>query len=125
MSTTAVRFASPWVVQVNEAKVSATTQGADWWFMFRRRFDAAGRIADWNLSPVGGYAAVACDDEDGARWLAGHMIGHGGLPNAAVTVRQLRRCTTCREYVVATCRADACRTADGDHEAAFKRGEDE
>jgi hypothetical protein len=82
-----------WVVEVNEAKVSATTQGSAWWQMFRLRFDPVGRIADRDVSPVGGYASVACDSEDDARWLAGHMVDFGALPATAVCVkRPLKRC---------------------------------
>lgn len=76
-----------YVVEVNEAKVSATTQGSAWWQMFRKRFDPVGRITDRNVSPVGGYASVACDSEGDARWLAEHMVDVGGLPSTAVRVR--------------------------------------
>lgn len=109
--TTPLLLASPWVVEVNEAKVSSTTAGSVWWQIYRLRFKNTNRITDRNcFTPVGGYATVACDDEDSAHWLAGHMAAMG-LPATAVKVKRLRQCPTCPGYLPgssATCNNPTC-----------------
>lgn len=71
-------------VRVNEVKVFATTQGADWWAWFllahpATRFDA--RV----VSMAGSIVDVACDDADHAEWLAAEMQRHG-IPRTALQV---------------------------------------
>jgi hypothetical protein len=76
-------------VVVNEGVVEASRQGVDWWMVFRLRFEGSDRIRE--VKPacvVGGVAEVACDDQEGADWLAAHMVEHGGLPRTAVKVKR-------------------------------------
>lgn len=125
--TTPLLLASPWVVEVNEAKVTSTELGAIWWQMYRLRFKDTGRITDRCVTPVGGYATVACDDEDSASWLADHMAAMG-LPATAVRVKRLRQCPTCPGYLPglsATCDNPACLRASNDADAALDRLEDQ
>ncbi len=68
----------------------STRMGVDWWNHFRARFDPIGRIADRDMTPVGGRASVACDSREDAEWLALHMVAHGGLPKSAVEARRER-----------------------------------
>lgn len=76
-------------VEVNEARVWATGQGADWWAHFRIRHEKT-RITLIRSSIGGELVSVACDDLDDAQWLARHMIEHAGLPKTAVKVRRMK-----------------------------------
>lgn len=119
--TTPLLLASPWVVVVNEAAVTSTTQGSGWWNTFRLRFNGTDRITDRDGTPVGGWATVACDDEVGARWLAAHMVA-SGLPVTAVKPRRLAKCPTCPGYLPglsATCHNPTCLRASNDADAAL------
>lgn len=72
-----------YAVQVNETMVTATGQGRSWWATYARIM--ADRITEQpNLG--GAVCTVACESKDEATWLASQMVGHGGLPKAAVEV---------------------------------------
>jgi hypothetical protein len=80
------------VVEVNEGVVEASRQGVDWWHFFLIRHRGTDRIRETVASCiVGGKSEVACDDKDGADWLAAHMVEHGGLPRTAVRVKTATR----------------------------------
>ena len=70
-------------VRVNEAKVFATTSGADWWAVFSIHQHA--RLTPVVVSMGGNLVDVACEDEDHATWLAAEMVGRG-IPQGAVKV---------------------------------------
>jgi hypothetical protein len=72
-------------VRVNEARVLATTGGADWWGTFRRIYGEEGRLATVTASLGGDLVDVACDDAEHAAWLAEHMQAQG-VPATAVRV---------------------------------------
>lgn len=77
------------VVEVNEGVVDATRRGAEWWLLYRRRFNGTGRIRETKPGCiVGGLAEVACGNRSDADWLADHMVDVGGLPQSAVRVKQ-------------------------------------
>lgn len=77
-----------YVVEVDEGKVEASRQGVNWWLLFRARFATSGRLRETKPACiVGGLVEVACDDRDGADWLAAHMVDFGGLPSTAVRVK--------------------------------------
>jgi hypothetical protein len=77
-----------YVVEVDEGKVEATRQGVDWWMVFRARFEGSDRIRETKAAcVVGGVAEVRCDDQEGADWLAAHMVAQG-LPRTAVKVKR-------------------------------------
>jgi hypothetical protein len=79
---------STYVVEVNEGVVEASRQGVTWWHLYRARFDHTGRIRQAKEPCiVGGIAEVTCDSQEDARWLADHMVEHGGLPRTAVRVK--------------------------------------
>ncbi len=81
-------WAVSYVVEVNQAAVHFTGQGAEWWQMWRYWYRDSDRITDLpSFVPGGGIALVACDDREGADWLAGHMVAFGGLPKTAVKVK--------------------------------------
>jgi hypothetical protein len=73
-------------VVINEARVFATTRGADWWLLFRSAH-VPQRFRDVVVSMGGNVVAVSCDNLDHAQWLATEMIAHG-MPASAVKVRQ-------------------------------------
>lgn len=75
-------------VRVNECKVFATTQGADWWLAFRS-FNHD-RITDVVVSIAGNISDVSCSDDDHARELAAMMVERG-LPKSAVAIRRATR----------------------------------
>ncbi len=75
-----------YLIEVNEAKVFATTQGTEWWAAFRQRFDAT-RITDVTVSLGGNLCHVVADSRGDADWLAEHMVDMG-MPESAVRVRR-------------------------------------
>jgi hypothetical protein len=79
-----------WGVEVNEAAIWASRMGSDWWNEWRLRMEPVGRITVITPSLGGDRVHVACDSEDDARWLAGHMTGFAGVPARAVKVRAQR-----------------------------------
>lgn len=76
-----------WVVEVSECRVLATARGAAWWSLFRLRMEPAGRITVITPSLGGDLVHVACDDQEHARWLAGHMHEHAGIPASTAKAR--------------------------------------
>lgn len=80
-----------YVVEVNECALFATQRGIDWWMLFRRRYNTAGRIEDLPpFNPQGNRCRVLCDDREHADWLAEHMVEFGGFPTSAVKAKRLR-----------------------------------
>jgi hypothetical protein len=79
-----------WSVEVKDIVILATRQGADWWFLYRRRFEDIGRITviPGTSTPQGDHCLVACDSREDAEWLAGHMVAFGGVPRTAVRARR-------------------------------------
>lgn len=77
-----------YVVEVNQAAVHFTGQGASWWQVYRLWYRDSARITEIpSWVPGGGLALVACDSREDANWLAGHMVDFGGLPKTAIKVK--------------------------------------
>lgn len=72
-------------VEVNEAKIFATTGGVSWWLAFRHRFETSGRITVDVASLGGDRVRVECDDREHADWLKA-TAQENGVPAAAVKV---------------------------------------
>lgn len=72
-------------VEVNEAKIFATTGGVAWWLAFRQRFEPIGRIEVVTASIGGDRVRVECDDRHHADWLKA-TAQENGVPKAAVKV---------------------------------------
>lgn len=73
-------------VEVNEVRVFATTQGADWWVLFRQAHQSTGRIQTITASITGDLCSVACDTAADAESLAAYMVDQG-LPESSIKVR--------------------------------------
>lgn len=74
-------------VEVNEARILATAQGASWWFEFRHRFEAIGRISIITCSIGGDLVSVKCDDVEHATWLVQTAQEHG-VPKTALKIKR-------------------------------------
>ena len=78
---------SAWV-EVNEARIHATTKGADWWFWYRSMADRSIRPPEVLRSSIGGdivlLERLTLKD---AEWLADYM-GSRGVPASAIRVTQ-------------------------------------
>lgn len=72
-------------VEVNEARIFATTGGASWWVAFRQRFEPIGRVEIVTASIGGDRVRVKCDDREHADWLKATALDNG-VPVAAVKV---------------------------------------
>jgi hypothetical protein len=70
-----------WVVEVNEAAVG-DGRGARWWMAFRQAFRNTDRLR----------VVVACDNRDHADSLVRVATTIGGLPPAALNIRQKEDC---------------------------------
>lgn len=81
-----------WGVLVHETRIFATQSGTDWWLLFSSRFESTPRMTCLGVNPMGGEWHVACDSKDDAQQLAEHMVSLGGVPKAAVEVKQLAKC---------------------------------
>ena len=81
-----------WGVFVDEVKLCAIGgDGAEWWTLFWRRFEPAGRIAMLVLSIAGGHWHVACDSKADAAALVQLMTARGVHPKC-VKVATLSAC---------------------------------
>jgi hypothetical protein len=76
-----------WGVEVNEARVYATTSGGAWWFAFRQHYDPIGRIVDGPMTPVGSRTWVLCEDRADADSLA-MLMAAAGIHASALRVRE-------------------------------------
>lgn len=72
-------------LEVNEARILATQQGAGWWLEFRHRFEPIGRLEILIASIGGDRVRVACDDKEHAAWLLGSAVEHG-VPKSALKI---------------------------------------
>lgn len=70
-------------VIVNECRVFATRDAADWWSLFRLRGPVS-RFRIVTASLGGDLVAVACDDREHADWLSSTLI-ENGVPKSAIT----------------------------------------
>jgi hypothetical protein len=77
------------VVEVNEASIWASGQGADWWNLWRSRMEAAGRITIKAASIGGDRVHVACADRTEASEIR-DMLTDAGVHKSAVKVRMVR-----------------------------------
>lgn len=73
-------------LEVNEAKIWATNQGADWWNNWRALMEPVGRITVVTPSMGGDLARVACDSKDDATALRDVMVSTGGIHKGALKV---------------------------------------
>jgi hypothetical protein len=55
-----------WGVWVNEVRINATRQGADWWFLFASRFERTPRMSCLDMCIAGALWHVACDTKQNA-----------------------------------------------------------
>jgi hypothetical protein len=85
-------FVPDWGVRVQETRIFATRLGVDWWLLYSSRFEGTPRMTCLGHLPQGADWHVACDSKEDAQWLAEHMVSHGGIPKAAVEVKQLKDC---------------------------------
>ena len=74
-----------YAVEVNEARVLATRQGAGWWIAYRSQAERARRVTVVTPSIGGDLVRVACDDQEDAAWLRDHMAD-SGIPVTALKV---------------------------------------
>ena len=75
-----------WCLEVNEARIWATDQGAQWWDTWRIRMEPVGRITVLTHSLGGDLVRVACDSKPDAEWLRDHMTGFAGIHASAVKI---------------------------------------
>lgn len=73
-------------IQVNEAAIWASNQGAGWWSAWRLRMEPAGRITVIIPSLGGDLVRVSCDSREDAAWLRDHLVRSGGVPGSAVKI---------------------------------------
>jgi hypothetical protein len=80
-----------WGVLVNEVRINATRQGADWWFLFASRFEGTPRMTCLGMCIAGALWHVACDTKQDAELFAAAMVERG-IPKSAVAVKRLSMC---------------------------------
>jgi hypothetical protein len=78
-----------YVVEVNEGVVEATRQGVEWWYTYRPRFEASGRLREIKAACIiAGTVEVGPYERDDAEFMASHMVESGGMPKSAVKVKR-------------------------------------
>lgn len=73
-------------VEVDEDKVMATYQGANWWQLHRQRFVASGKLTVVKPGFFGDLIRITAADAEEAEFMRGHMVDVGGMPRTAVRV---------------------------------------
>jgi hypothetical protein len=82
--------ADGWGVEVNECAINAVHTAAEWWAIFRIRFEPTGRITTLVVSLGGDRVHVACDGRTHADELMAMFIERG-IHKSALKVKQLRQ----------------------------------
>jgi hypothetical protein len=76
-------------LEINEAKVWATGHGAEWWNLYRGRFEQTGRIKVITTSLGGDLVHLQCDDGDHADWILTLAVSKG-VPQSALKVKETK-----------------------------------